>query len=231
MTIASGIQAEKKRAAGIVARLKKAYPTSGCSLKFKTAHQLLVATILSAQTTDEQVNKITPALFRKYRTIEDFAAVPLSELENDIRSIGLYRNKARSIKESAVMVLHEYGGRMPDTLDEIIKLPGVGRKTGSVVLGTWYGKAEGIVVDTHVKRLSCLLKLTRHDNALKIEQDLMEIVEQKDWIILTHLFIDHGRAVCIARRPRCEECVLNALCPSAGLFALPTPRRKAASGR
>ncbi|MDD4052741.1 MAG: endonuclease III [candidate division Zixibacteria bacterium] len=231
MTIASSVQAEKKRAAKIVTRLKKAYPTSGCSLTFTTAHQLLVATILSAQATDEQVNKITPALFRKYRTIEDFAAVSLSELERDIRSIGLYRNKARSIKESAVMILHEYGGRVPDTLDEIIKLPGVGRKTGSVVLGTWYGTAEGIVVDTHVKRLSSLLKLARHDDALKIEQDLMEIIDQKDWIILTHLFIDHGRAVCVARRPRCEECVLDALCPSAGLFALSSPRRKPAVGQ
>ena len=231
MTARSGIQAERRRAARIVALLKKAYPRSGCSLKFRTAHQLLVATILSAQAADEQVNKITPALFRKYRTIEDFAAVPLSELENDIRSIGLYRSKARSIKESAVMIAHEYGGRMPDTLDEIIKLPGVGRKTGSVVLGTWYGKAEGIVVDTHVKRLARLLGLTRHDDALKIERDLMELVDHKDWIILTHLFIDHGRAVCIARRPRCEVCVLNALCPSAGLFALSTPKLKPAAGR
>jgi endonuclease III len=231
MTITTDIQAQKKRAAKIVAWLKKAYPHSGCSLKFETAHQLLVATILSAQTTDEQVNKITPALFRKYGTVEAFAAAPLTKLENDIRSIGLYHNKARSIKESAVMILHEYGGQVPDTLDEIITLPGVGRKTGSVVLGTWYGKAEGIVVDTHVKRLSCLLGLTGHDDALKIEQDLMELVDPKDWIILTHLFIDHGRAVCIARRPRCEVCVLNALCPSAGLFGPSTPKRKPTAGR
>lgn len=231
MTMASNRQAQRKRAAKIIALLKKAYPQSGCSLRFKTAHQLLVATILSAQATDEQVNKITPALFRKYRTIEAFASVALPELEADIRSIGLFRNKAKSIKESAVMILHRFGGRVPDTLDEIIALPGVGRKTGSVVLGTWYGTAEGVVVDTHVKRLSRLLGLTRHDDALKIEHDLIDLIDHKDWIILTHLFIDHGRAVCIARRPRCEACVLNTLCPSAGLFASSARRRKPTTGQ
>jgi endonuclease III len=215
MTIREDKQAQKKRAAKIVALLKKTYPDSGCSLTFKTAHQLLVATILSAQSTDEQVNKITPALFRKYRTVEAFAAVPLPELENGIRSIGLYRNKARAIKESAIMILHRFGGRVPETLEEIVMLPGVGRKTGSVVLGTWYGRAEGVVVDTHVKRLSRLLGLTDHDDPLKIECDLMALIAQKDWIILTHLFIDHGRAVCVARRPRCGFCVLQQLCPSA----------------
>jgi endonuclease-3 len=230
MTSVPGIQADKKRAAAIVARLKKTYPDSGCSLKFKTVHQLLVATILSAQATDEQVNRITPALFRKYRTIAAFAAAPLTELENVIRSIGLHRTKAKSIKESAVMILHEYGGRIPDTLADITRLPGVGRKTGSVVLGTWYGKAEGIVVDTHVKRLARRLGLTDHDDPLKIERDLMERVARQDWIILTHLFIDHGRAVCIARRPRCEVCGLNDLCPSAGMFAASILRRKPAVG-
>lgn len=226
MTITADRQAQRRRAAKIVALLKRAYPESGCSLIFKTAHQLLVATILSAQATDEQVNKITPALFRRYRTIEAFAAAPLPELEAAIRSIGLYRNKARAIKESAAMILHHFGGRVPETLDEIVKLPGVGRKTGSVVLGTWYGRAEGVVVDTHVKRLSRLLGLTSHDDPLKIERDLMEVVAQKDWIILTHLFIDHGRAVCIARRPRCEGCVLNSLCPSAGSAPVPMTGRK-----
>ena len=205
----------KSRAAKIVVRLKKEYPDAGCSLSYKTAHQLLVATILSAQTADEQVNKITPELFRKYRTIEDFAGADVAGLEEAIRSMGLYRNKAKAIKTSAVQLLHEFGGRMPDTLDGMLKLSGVGRKTASVVLGTWYGKAEGIVVDTHVLRLSQLLGFTRHKNPDKIEQDLMQIIARKDWIILTHLLIDHGRAVCIARRPRCGACILNRLCPSA----------------
>ncbi|MCP4565959.1 MAG: endonuclease III [FCB group bacterium] len=205
----------KKRAAKIVVRLKKAYPDSACSLKYKNAHQLLVATILSAQTTDEQVNKVTPKLFKKYPDIESFAAVDIEKLENDIKSIGLFRNKAKSIKNSAVMLLHEFGGKIPECLDEIIKLPGVGRKTGSVVLGTWFGKAEGIVVDTHVKRIAGLLGLTENKDPNKIEQDLMQVINKKDWIILTHLLIDHGRAVCIARRPNCKICILNKLCPSA----------------
>ena len=204
----------KKRGRRIVALLKKAYPDSACSLKFKSAHQLLVATILSAQTTDQQVNKITPKLFASYKSIKDFAAVDISRLENDIKSIGLYRNKAKSIKHSAIMLLHEYEGKMPENLDEIIKLPGVGRKTGSVVLGTWFGKAEGIVVDTHVKRISRLLGITGEKEPLKIENDLMKVISKKDWIILTHLLIDHGRAVCIARRPRCEVCNLSSVCPS-----------------
>jgi len=209
------IPAQKKRARKIIAALRKAYPDSQCSLTYKTAHQLLVATILSAQATDESVNKVTPTLFRKYRTIEAFAAVDIAELENDIKTIGLYRNKAKSIKNASIMLLHEFGGKMPETIAELIKLPGVGRKTASVVLGTWFGKAEGIVVDTHVKRISHLLGLTENDNPDKVEQDLMRIIPKNDWIMLTHLMIDHGRAVCIARRPQCEVCVLNKLCPSA----------------
>jgi endonuclease-3 len=209
------IKDTKRRAKKIVELLKTEYPDSGCSLKFKTAHQLLVSTILSAQATDESVNKVTPGLFKKYISIKDFASIDISKLENDIKSIGLFRNKAKSIKNSAVAILHDFGGIVPDTLVEIIKLPGVGRKTGSVILGTWYGKAEGIVVDTHVKRVSNLLGLTEHKDPYKIELDLMRLVAKKDWIILTHLLIDHGRAVCIARRPRCEACTLNPQCPSA----------------
>ena len=205
----------RRRATRIVTLLKKAYPQAACSLHYTTAHQLLVATILSAQTTDEQVNKITPALFKKYRTIEDFASANLPVLEQAIRSIGLYRHKAKAIKGSSVMLRHHFGGRMPDTLDEITRLPGVGRKTGSVVLGTWFGKAEGIVVDTHVRRIARLLGLTDHHDPPKIEHDLMTAVARKNWIILTHLLIDHGRAVCVALRPRCGICVLNRLCPSA----------------
>jgi len=205
----------KARARKIVAKLKKEYPNAGCSLRYKTVHQLLVATILSAQTTDEQVNKITPALFRKYKSIEAFAGAKLSELEKDIMSIGLYRNKAKSIKQSAMQILHEFGGEVPDNMDDLVKLSGVGRKTAGVILGEWYNTAEGIVVDTHVKRISKLLGLTRQTDPNKVERDLMEIIPKRDWIILTHLLIDHGRAVCIARSPRCDACVLNKLCPSA----------------
>jgi endonuclease-3 len=204
----------KRRAARIVELLKKAYPNSRCSLKFRSAHQLLVATILSAQTSDEAVNNVTPGLFARYRSIEDFAAADVSRLEQEIASLGLFRTKAKSIKQSAIELLNRYGGIVPDRLDEIITLPGVGRKTGSVVLGTWFGKAEGIVVDTHVKRISRLLGLTAHTDADKIERDLMKIIPREDWIILTHLMIDHGRAVCVARRPQCEICVLRTQCPS-----------------
>ncbi len=204
----------KRRAGRIVELLKKAYPNSKCSLKFRSAHQLLVATILSAQTSDEAVNNVTLGLFARYRSIEDFAAADISSLEREIASLGLFRTKAKSIKQSAIELLNRYGGIVPDRLDEIITLPGVGRKTGSVVLGTWFGKAEGIVVDTHVKRISRLLGLTAHTDADKIEQDLMKIIPRKDWIILTHLMIDHGRAVCVARRPQCEICILRTQCPS-----------------
>lgn len=205
----------KAHARKIVAKLKKEYPDAGCSLRYKTVHQLLVATILSAQTTDEQVNKVTPALFRKYKTVEAFAGTKISELEKDIMSIGLYRNKAKSIKQSAVQILHEFGGEVPDNMDDLVKLSGVGRKTAGVVLGEWYNAAEGIVVDTHVKRLSKRLDLTKQTDPHKIERDLMEIIPRRDWIILTHLLIDHGRAVCMARSPRCDACAINKLCPSA----------------
>lgn len=205
----------KRRAAKIIRLLKDAYPDTKCSLSYKSAHQLLVATILSAQTTDAQVNKVTPGLFKRFTSIEDFAGAKIEDIENAIKSIGLYRNKAKAIKHSSIAILHDFGGEMPDTLEELTTLPGVGRKTGSVVLGTWFGKAEGIVVDTHVKRISRLLGLTKQKAPDKVEQDLMKIIPRKDWIILTHLFIDHGRAVCVARRPRCEVCVLRNQCPSA----------------
>lgn len=203
------------RARKIVARLKIEYPDAGCSLRYKTVHQLLVATILSAQTSDEQVNKITPGLFRKYKSIEAFAGAKISELENDVKSIGLYRNKAKSIKQSAVQILHEFGGDVPYNMDDLVKLSGVGRKTAGVVLGEWFGRAEGIVVDTHVKRLSKRLGLTKQTDPNKIERDLMETIPRRDWIILTHLLINHGRAVCTARSPRCDACALNKICPSA----------------
>ena len=203
------------RAKKIVKALKAAYPDAECSLNFRNIHQLMVATILSAQCTDERVNIVTKDLFKKYRSVKDFAEVEIKQLEKDIHSTGFYKNKAKSIKKSAQQLLEHYDGNIPKTLDELVTLAGVGRKTGSVVLGAGYGLAEGIVVDTHVIRISNLLKLTDHKNAVKIEKELMKILPKKDWIMFTHFMIDHGRAVCIARRPDCANCTLKNLCPSA----------------
>lgn len=203
------------RAKKIVKALKTAYPEAKCSLNFKNIHQLMVATILSAQCTDERVNIVTKDLFKKYRSIKEFAGVDIRELEKDIHSTGFYKNKAKSIRTSAQQLLEHYSGSIPRTLDELVTLAGVGRKTGSVVLGAGFGLTEGVVVDTHVIRISNLLKLTNHKDALKIEKELMKILPKKDWIIFTHLIIDHGRAVCIARRPDCANCTLKNLCPSA----------------
>lgn len=210
--------AKKNRAGKIVALLKKGYPDAACSLNFRTPHQLLVATILSAQCTDERVNAVTPSLFEKYKSPFDFASADLSELENDIRSTGFFRNKAKAIRESCRLLEEKYRGEMPQTLEELTQLPGVGRKTASVVLGAAFGKAEGVVVDTHVARLSRRLGWTSHDDPLKIEQDLMELIRREDWIIIAHLLIDHGRAVCVARKPSCRGCFLSRLCPSANKF-------------
>jgi len=202
----------------IISLLKKEYPGADCTLNFKSPHQLLVSTILSAQCTDERVNIVTKDLFKKYKKTRDYADADIMELENDIRSTGFFKNKAKSIKESAGMIVNHYKGRMPDTMDELVKLPGVGRKTASVILGTAFNKAEGIVVDTHVGRLSQRLGLTKNKDAIKIEKNLMKIIPKKDWIILSHLLISHGRAVCRARKPDCDRCALARLCPSAGNF-------------
>ncbi len=205
----------KSRAKKIIALLRKTYPDSKCSLVYKTPHQLLVATILSAQCTDERVNMVTPDLFRKYKTVKAFAVADIKDLENDIRSTGFFHNKAKGIKNSSKIIVEQYGGEMPRTLDEMVALPGVGRKTGSAVLGEAFGLAEGIVVDTHVKRISNKLGFTSEADPVKIERDLMEIIPHKDWIKFTHLMIDHGRARCKARRPDCGHCPLAKLCPSA----------------
>ena len=202
----------------IISLLKKEYPDSRCTLDFKTPHQLLVATILSAQCTDERVYIVTRDLFKKHKKPKDFVDVSLEELEDDIRSTGFFRNKAKAIKESAAIINNNYKGKMPDNLAELVKLPGVGRKTGSVILGGAFGIAEGIVVDTHVARLSQRLGFTKNKDAVKIEKDLMQIVPKKDWIIFSHLLIDHGRKICNARRPDCPHCILNKLCPSANLL-------------
>ncbi|HEX7091350.1 MAG TPA: endonuclease III [Longimicrobiales bacterium] len=207
----------RERAAEIVRRLRAEYPDARCSLDHADAYQLLVATILSAQCTDERVNQVTPALFARYPTPEDLAGARQEELEELIRSTGFFRNKAKSLLGMANAVVERHGGRVPDEMDALVALPGVGRKTANVVLGNAFGKAEGVVVDTHVTRLSNRLGLTRHKDAAKIEADLMEIVAREDWTDLAHLFIYHGRAVCRAPKPRCGACVLADLCPSAAV--------------
>jgi endonuclease-3 len=203
-----------KRAKDIIKHLKKNYPNSKCSLNYKTVHQLMVATILSAQCTDERVNKATPFLFKKYKSIKDFAEADLNELAQDIFATGFHNQKAKSIINSAQQLLELYNGEIPKTLYQLVKLSGVGRKTGSVILGAGFGLAQGIVIDTHVGRISRLLKLTSQKDPNKIEQDLMNIIEHTDWIIYSHLMIDHGRAICKARKPDCANCFLDNLCPS-----------------
>ncbi len=207
----------RARAHEIVARLREMYPDARCSLDYDTPLQLLVATILSAQCTDERVNIVTRQLFQKYRTVEDYARVPQEELEQDIRSTGFYRNKAKAIRQAAQLLLDEFGGEVPRTMEELVRLPGVARKTANVILGNCWGIASGIVVDTHVARLSRRLGLTEHQDPEKIERDLMELIPQQEWIFLGHALIYHGRRVCEARKPRCTECRLAALCPSANL--------------
>ncbi len=203
----------KNRAKKIVTILKKEYPYSACTLNFKTTHQLMVATILSAQCTDERVNIVTKELFKKYKKPKDFANAPKEELEEDIRSTGFFRNKAKSIKNSAGDIVEKHKGRVPDNMKELVKLAGVGRKTATVILGTGFGKTEGVTVDTHVSRISQRLGLTTKKTPEKIEKDLMALLHQKDWIIFSHLLIDFGRDVCKARNPECERCFLNKLCP------------------
>jgi endonuclease-3 len=208
------LERRRARAAEIVHRLRTEYPDARCSLTHRDAYQLLAATILSAQCTDERVNQVTPALFRRYPQPVDLAAAKRDELEDLIRPTGFYRNKAKSLLGMAGAVVDHHAGRVPDTMEELVALPGVGRKTANVVLGNAFGKAVGIVVDTHVTRLSGRLGLTRQSDPVKIEQDLMRLLPRADWTDLAHLFIDHGRAVCKAPTPRCEKCVLADICPS-----------------
>ena len=204
----------KARARKIVRRLDRAYPGATCALHHTNALELLVATILSAQCTDVRVNKVTPALFAKYRSARDYASADPRVLEREIQSTGFFRNKTKSIIGMAQALVERHGGTVPDTMDALVALPGVGRKTANVILGTWFGKNEGVVVDTHVQRITRLLKLTRHDDPVKIERDLMALVPRPKWSVFSHRMILHGRTVCIARRPRCEVCVLSDLCPS-----------------
>jgi endonuclease-3 len=215
-TKATGARAaeRKARARKIIARLKREYPDATCALQHRSALELVVATILSAQCTDARVNMVTPHLFAKYRTAADYAAADPRVLEKEIQSTGFFRNKTKSIIGMAQALVERHGGDVPHTMAELTALPGVGRKTANVILGTWFKQNEGVVVDTHVQRLTNLLKLARQDDPVKIEQELMEIVPREDWTWFSHTLIQHGRQVCIARRPRCADCVLNQLCPS-----------------
>ena len=213
------IEDKKQRTSEIIRRLKKAYPDAHCALNHTNSFELLVATILSAQCTDERVNIVTADLFRKYRGPQDFADVPQAELEKDIHSTGFFRNKAKNIKAASQRLLEVYGGAIPQSMEEILTLGGVARKTANVVLGNAFGIASGVVVDTHVGRLSQRLGLTTNENAEKIEKDLMELVPKKHWIMFPHWMIFHGRQVCIARRPKCDICVLADICPSKELFS------------
>src|SRR6266568_7194243 len=212
--VAAAAAAQRKaRARRIIARLKREYPDATCALHHHSALELVVATILSAQCTDARVNMVTPQLFAKYRTAADYAAADPRVLETEIQSTGFFRNKTKSIIGMAQALVERHGGEVPQTMEELTALPGVGRKTANVILGTWFGKNEGVVVDTHVQRLSTLLGLTKQEDPVKIEQDLMEIVPRADWTWFSHTLIQHGRSVCIARRPKCADCVLNQLCP------------------
>jgi len=205
----------QKRVGPVIARLKKRFPEAGCSLQHADPLELLVATILSAQCTDARVNVVTQTLFRKYRTAGDYAAADPAVFEDEIRSTGFFRNKTKSVLGMAAALLARFGGRVPDTMEDLVTLPGVGRKTANVVLGNAFGKDEGVVVDTHVARITQLLAFTTQSDPEKIEQDLMALVPRPEWTLFPHLLIHHGRAVCMARRPKCGECPLADLCPSA----------------
>jgi endonuclease-3 len=203
----------------ILPLLKSMYPHAKCRLNFRTPLQLLVATILSAQSTDDRVNIVTRDLFRKYKSANDFARVPQEQLEEDIRSTGFYRNKSKSLRGMAAALVEKHGGKVPQTMDELTALAGVGRKTANVVLGNAFGIAAGVTVDTHVTRVANRLGLTDHAiDAVKIEQDLMQIVPREDWTLWSHLLIHHGRALCTARKPKCDQCPLLEYCPAGKKF-------------
>jgi endonuclease-3 len=208
----------KERTQKVIELLEKLYPEAKTALNYTNPLEILVATILSAQTTDERVNIVTKSLFKKYKTPQDYANVDIKELEQDIHSTGFYHNKARNLQNCAKMLIEKFDSLVPKTMPELLELPGVARKTANIVLYNVYGIVEGIAVDTHVRRLSQLLGLADTDNPDKIEQELMQITPKEDWMKLTDMLIFHGRQVCIARRPKCEVCVLNQICPSAFTF-------------
>lgn len=207
----------KQRVRKVIARLKRAYPDAKCSLNHSNPFELLIATILSAQCTDARVNIVTQDLFRKYRKPDDYLKVAPKELQQDIRTTGFFRNKTTSIQGAAKVLTEQHGGEVPQTMDELLELPGVARKTANVVLGNAFGISAGVVVDTHVTRLSHRLGFSTQKTAEKIEQDLIEIVPKKEWVMFPHLLIAHGRAICKARNPLCDECPIEKLCPSSFL--------------
>ena len=207
-------KADRTRAQRIFDRLAEQYPDAKCALEFKSPLQLLVATILSAQSTDKTVNTITPGLFKKYRSAKDFANSNTADLEKRIHSSGFFRNKAKSIQGACRIIVEKHGGKVPVDMDALLELPGVARKTANVVLGVAFEKAEGVVVDTHVQRLSRRLELSRETSPEKIEKDLMDLFPKSQWILLPHLLIHHGRAICHARKPECLKCSIEDICTS-----------------
>jgi endonuclease-3 len=214
---ASDLVALKDRARKVTRNLRQEYPEAACALVHRSPFELLVATILSAQCTDERVNIVTKDLFKKYPDPQAFAAAPLADIEQAIKSTGFFRNKAKNIKACATALVDQYGGALPQYLESLTSLAGVGRKTANVVLGVAFGKATGIVVDTHVGRVSRRLGLTAHDDPVKVEADLMQLLPKKEWIDFSHRMIYHGRRVCVARRPRCASCVMLSFCPQVGV--------------
>jgi endonuclease-3 len=205
---------KKKRAGAIYRRLGKAYPDATVALRFSNPLEMVIATVLSAQSTDVMVNKVTESLFQKYRTPEDYLAAPPGELEKDIHSTGFFNQKAKAIRGLSRVLVEEFGGQVPDTMEGLLKLPGVARKTANIVLGNAFGKVEGIAVDTHVHRLAWRLGFSESDDPNKVERDLMDLFPRSRWFHLTYLLIEHGRAICKAPKPLCEDCVVNDLCPS-----------------
>jgi len=204
---------DTKKVNQIIKILKKEYPKAKIALEFSNPLEILVATILSAQCTDERVNKVTKSLFKKYKTVQDYANADLKKFEQEIKSTGFYRNKAKNIISSAKMIIEKFNGKVPDKMEDLLTLPGVARKTANIVLGNAYGIVEGIAVDTHVRRLSQRLGFTKNDDPVKIEQDLMKIIPKSNWFIISYLLIEHGRKICDARKPNCSECVISDLCP------------------
>lgn len=219
ISTASSPTSTADRAAKVVRLLAREYPDAHCALEHRSALELLVATILSAQCTDARVNLVTRTLFKKFRSAAAYAQADLKELEQDVRSTGFFRNKARNIQGAARLLVEKHGGRVPDTLDALVELPGVARKTANVVLGTWFKKPAGVVVDTHVRRISRRLRLTLHEDPVRIEQDLMALLPSKEWINFSHRLIWHGRKICAARKPKCGECPIVSCCPSAGTLS------------
>jgi endonuclease-3 len=210
--------ADAQRHAGlIVSRLRRAYPDAQCALQFSTPLELLIATILSAQCTDTRVNLVTAELFARYKTAADFARLPLAKLERAIQSTGFFRNKARNIRDGCRILVEQHGGEVPRDLESLVALPGVGRKTANVVLGTAFGIASGVVVDTHVGRIVLRLGLTQHRDPIKVEQDLCRLLPRREWVAFSHRLIAHGRSICSARKPKCPSCSLLSLCPRIGV--------------